>query len=108
MEDIVRISFVELVGDAGLREFAVHDDPIGLALGLGGYGVLITHWVALLRKRGLGWSNSAWDGMSSLITFIYSKFVLGEANSTRETIGALLIITGLFFLGDGDNSPPVI
>lgn len=107
MEDIVRISLIELVGDAGLREFAVHDDPIGLALGLGGYGLLLSHWTTLLRKRSLGWSNAAWDGMSSLITFGFSRLVLGETSSARETMGAILVITGLFFLGDGENSPPV-
>ena len=107
MEEVWKISAIELIGDAGLRDYAVNDNPMGLALGLGGYGWLLTAWVQLLKKRSLGWANSAWDGTSSVLSLLFSKFVLGETMSSKETMGAVFIILGLLFLGDGEGSLPL-
>ena len=107
MEQVWGITLIELCGDAALREYAVNGNPIALSLGLATYNGLAFAWINLLKKRSLAWSNCAWDGTSALATLIYSKAVLGEQMSGTETMGALMIIGGLLFLGDGSGSPPL-
>jgi multidrug transporter EmrE-like cation transporter len=103
MDSILSVVLIELVGDVNLQQFALHGDGVALAIGLGSYSVMLGFWIEALRKRPLAWSNSAWDGWSSLATSLYSYFVLREEMTSAQWAGCAMIAGGIFLLGDGEK-----
>ena len=99
MEDVLAVSLLELLGDVSLQTYAKHDDPIGLSIGLGSYGLMLTYWVRALKKEPLAWGNAMWDGTSSLLTTAYCSLVLQEEMSETQWVGATLIGIGVILMG---------
>ena len=63
------------------------------------YAALLLFFIQAIRKKGLAWSNSAWDGWSNIATGLVAIFLIGERPTGKELAGMLLVSAGLFLLG---------
>ena len=99
MEFILPIVGIEAFGDYHLAKYATNSSLSSLGLGYASYAALLALFIASIRKMGLAWSNSAWDGWSNIATGLVAIFILKEKPSTHELMGIVLISTGLVLLG---------
>jgi multidrug transporter EmrE-like cation transporter len=99
---VIGITLIELFADINLLNYAQQEDRLGLLLGFGTYSTALPLMLTKsLKKNGLGWTNSAWDGWSNLLTTGYSAIILKEKLSQQQWLGSILIASGIFLLGDG-------
>ena len=101
MEFIIPIVSIEAFGDYQLAKYVEDNSTLRLVVGYGAYAGIVSLFIKSIEKKGLAWSNSAWDGWSNLATGAVAIFVLGERPSQRQYLGIFLISAGLFLL-DGD------
>lgn len=99
MEFILPIVGIEAFGDYHLAKYATNSSLTSLGLGYASYAALLVFFIGSIRKMGLAWSNSAWDGWSNITTGLVAIFVLKEKPSTNELMGMALISAGLLLLG---------
>jgi multidrug transporter EmrE-like cation transporter len=99
MEFIVPTVLIEAVGDYHLAQYAISKSIHGLIVGYAAYAGVLALFIQSIRKMGLAWSNSAWDGWSNIATGLVAIFVLKETPSSNELLGMALISAGLLLLG---------
>ncbi len=68
-------------------------------IGYGAYAAVLLLFVQSIKKMGLAWSNTAWDGWSNIATGAVAIFILKEKPKPREWLGILFVSAGLFLLG---------
>lgn len=97
--DIGILSFAEIIGDFGYKEFANKGGIQNFAVGTVGYIGVIYALIRSLQGSQVLLVNAAWDGISALIESIAAIIVLGERfDDPWKYFGIILIICGLFFL----------
>lgn len=99
MDFIAGIVTIEALGDYQLALYAKDPKWYYLGLGYGAYAILLSLFISSIKRMGLAWSNSAWDGWSNIATGLVAIFILKEKPSPKEFIGMILISAGLFLLG---------
>ncbi len=96
---ILGLSLVEIIGDTGAKHFSNQGGLFNLIMGASGYVGVFLMLIYSLQGSNLLLVNNAWDGMSSLISSLFSYFVLGERlNNTSQYFGIIFIIGGLWLL----------
>jgi multidrug transporter EmrE-like cation transporter len=96
---ILALSFIEIPGDYGARQFANFGGIKNLGIGIAGYIGVFAMLVVSLQGSTLLMVNAAWDGISGLINTIFAYFFLGERlDHWSQYLGILLIIGGIFLL----------
>ncbi len=96
---IFGLTLVEIIGDTSAKQFANYGGLSNLGIGIVGYIGIFMMLVYSLQGSTLLLVNNAWDGMSSLISSLFSYFVLGERlEHTYQYFGIILIIGGLWLL----------
>ncbi len=96
---ILGLSLVEIIGDTGAKHFANQGGLFNLSMGIVGYIGIFMMLVYALQGSTLLLVNNAWDGMSSLVSSLFSFFILGERlQHTYQYFGIVLIISGLWLL----------
>ena len=99
LAQIVGLSLIEIVGDTGAKLFANNGGIMNLGIGIFGYIGVFIMLIVNLQGSTLMMVNGAWDGMSGLISSLYSYFILGERlDSFSQYIGIGLIIIGIVLL----------
>ena len=99
MEYIIPIVGIEAIGDYNLGLYASNNKTENFINGLLSYIIILCLFVLSIRNYGLAWSNTAWDGWSTLATSAVAITLLNERPTTREIIGIFLTSIGLIFLG---------
>jgi multidrug transporter EmrE-like cation transporter len=97
--DILGISFSEIIGDFGFKEFANKGGIRPFAVGATGYVGVIYFLIRALQGSTILTVNSAWDGTSALIESLAAYILLGERfDDPFKYVGIAFIVIGLFFL----------
>jgi len=97
--DIILLTFAEIIGDFGYKEFANKGGIKSFAIGTTGYIGVIYFLIYSLQNSQVLLVNAAWDGISALTESLAAIYVLGEGFSDPyQYLGIILIISGLFFL----------
>ena len=97
--NILCLTFAEIVGDFGYKEFANKGGATRFAVGTIGYVGVIYFLIRSLQGSTVLMVNSAWDGISALVESIAAIIFLGEQFADpKQYIGIAFIVTGLFFL----------
>lgn len=97
--DVLCITFAEIVGDFGYKEFANKGGASRFAIGTVGYVGVIYFLIRSLQGSTILLVNSAWDGISALVESIAAIVFLGERfDDPRKYVGVIFIVIGLFFL----------
>lgn len=99
MEYIIPIVGIEAVGDYNLGLYASNNKAENFISGLLSYVIIVCLFVLSIRNYGLAWSNTAWDGWSTLVTSGVAVLLLNERPTTREIIGIFITSIGLIILG---------
>jgi multidrug transporter EmrE-like cation transporter len=103
-KEIAGIVITEAFADWRLGTYAKTGNPVDMYIGYAGYAFAVSLFIKAIQKKGLGWSNSQWDGWSNLASGAVAIFLLKEKPSQKELMGMALISTGLFLLGgEGTN-----
>jgi multidrug transporter EmrE-like cation transporter len=96
---ILGLTLIEIVGDTGAKNFSNQGGLFNLGMGITGYIGIFMMLIYSLQGSSLLVVNNAWDGMSSLISSLYSYFILGERlQYTYQYLGIVFIIGGLLLL----------
>ena len=92
------LTLVELVGDTSLRQYAKTDTSLFLGIGTAAYLglVYILQWA--YRTEKLAIVNGYWDAISNILTTLVAYFILGEALTTTQLTGLVLISGGMYLL----------
>jgi len=99
LPQIATLSFIEIIGDVALKEYANDQGILYLGIGILGYIGVVIMLIVSLQDSTILMVNSGWDGISSIIENIYAYVVLGERfQNYYQYIGLVLIILGLFLL----------
>jgi multidrug transporter EmrE-like cation transporter len=99
LSQILGLSFIEIIGDVALKEYANDKGEIFLGIGILGYIGVIIMLIINLQGSTILMVNNAWDGTSSLIESFFAYFVLGERfDNYLQYVGAFSIILGLYLL----------
>jgi multidrug transporter EmrE-like cation transporter len=105
MEYIIPIVVIEAYGDYMLANYALKGGVHNFAVGSVSYFVLLILFVKAIKDKGLAWSNTAWDGWSTLATSSVAIFSLGERPSFVQMAGIGFTCLGLILLGfDGTRA----
>jgi len=99
MEYIIPIVLIEAFGDYNLAEYAINSNLTNLVFGYVSYIGILGIFIQSIRKMGLAWTNSAWDGWSNITTGLVALLVFKEKPSHKELFGMVLISAGLVLLG---------
>ncbi len=97
---IILIVIIEAFGDYMLSLYAIKGQLLSLVTGYGMYAIILFLFVESIRKMGLAWSNTSWDGWSNIATGLVAIFVLGEKPSMKEILGIFFVSAGLVLLGN--------
>jgi len=98
-QQILTLSFVEIIGDFALKEFANNGGLLPFAIGITGYIGVVYFLIVSLQGSSILLVNGAWDGISALIESIAAYIFLGERFHSRiQYIGLFLIIIGVYLL----------
>jgi len=97
--NILAIVGTEAFADWRLGVYAKTGNQADMLLGYGGYAIAVSFFIKAIRAKGLGWSNSQWDGWSNLASGAVAIFLLKEKPSQKELTGMALISMGLLLLG---------
>jgi multidrug transporter EmrE-like cation transporter len=97
--DVLCLTFAEIVGDFGYKDFANNGGIKPFAVGTVGYIGVIYFLIKSLQGSQILLVNSAWDGMNALVESLAAIIILGERfDDPRKYLGVVFIIVGLFFL----------
>ena len=97
--DIAFLTFSELIGDIGYKQFANNGGVDKFAIGTVGYVGVVYFLIRALQGSTILAVKSAWDGMSELVESFVAIVVLGERfDDPRKYLGVAFIILGLYFL----------
>lgn len=100
MEYIIPIVGIEAYGDYNLAKYAMKGTHIeDFFIGCVSYFIVIVLFVYSIRDKGLAWSNTAWDGWSTLATGGVAVAFLNERPTLQDYIGIGLTSLGLIILG---------
>jgi multidrug transporter EmrE-like cation transporter len=98
-QQILTLSFVEIIGDFALKEFANNGGLLPFAIGISGYIGVVYFLIVSLQGSSILLVNGAWDGISAIIESIAAYIFLGERFHTHnQYIGLFLIIIGVYLL----------
>ena len=99
LPEIVALSFVEIIGDFGFKQFSNHGGIIPFAVGAVGYIGVIGMLIVSLQNSSVMMVNGAWDGISGLLESAAAYIFLGERfHNPLQYLGLILIAVGLHFL----------
>jgi len=93
----VQLTFVELLGDTSLKQYALTGNSLFLYIGAASYGGLVYILQNLLKTESLAITNGFWDALSNIVTTA-AGIAMGESLSYTQLFGLLLISCGLFLL----------
>ena len=97
--DILLLTFSEIIGDFGYKEFANKGGIQNFAAGVIGYIGVSICLIKSLQGSTILLVNAAWDGISALVESVAAMIILGERfDDPTKYLGILFIIIGLFFL----------
>ena len=97
--DILLLSFAEIIGDFGYKEFANKGGIRNFSVGTLGYIGVVYCLIRSLQGSSVLLVNAAWDGVSGLIESVAAIVILGERfNDPYKYLGIAFIVIGLFFL----------
>lgn len=97
--DVICLTFAEIVGDFGYKEFANKGGIKPFAVGTVGYIGVIYFLIKSLQGSQILLVNSAWDGMNALVESLAAIVFLGERfDDPRKYLGVAFIIIGMFFI----------
>jgi multidrug transporter EmrE-like cation transporter len=97
--DILLLTFSEIIGDFGYKEFANKGGIQHFAAGVIGYIGVSICLIKSLQGSTVLLVNAAWDGISALVESMAAIVILGERfDDPTKYLGILFIIIGLFFL----------
>jgi multidrug transporter EmrE-like cation transporter len=99
MEYIIPIVGIEAYGDYMLAQYATKGGIHNFIGGTTSYFVLLILFIKAIRDKGLAWSNTAWDGCSTLATSAVAILALGERPSFTQMVGIAFTVVGLILLG---------
>jgi multidrug transporter EmrE-like cation transporter len=100
--NIIFLSLSELYGDFSLQKYVNTDSKNSLFWGIVGYIGVIFFLIRALREAPILYVNGVWDGVSAIIVCGFAFVLLGQRlNHTKQYIGLILIIIGLFFIKNG-------
>jgi len=99
MEYIIPIVGIEAYGDYMLANYASKGGAQNFAAGSLSYLILLVFFVKAIKDKGLVWTNTAWDGWSTLATSAVAVFALGERPSFIQVLGIIFTVLGLVLLG---------
>ena len=99
MEYIIPIVGIEAYGDYMLSLYATKGDVQNFVVGSTSDFVLLILFVKAIKDKGLAWSNTAWDGWSTLATSTVAVFALGERPTFIQMVGIAFTVFGLVLLG---------
>jgi multidrug transporter EmrE-like cation transporter len=100
MEYILPIVAIEAYGDYNLANYAIKGSHIkDFITGCLSYLSVLVLFVASIRDKGLAWSNTAWDGWSTLATSGVAVIFLNEQPTFQDYVGIGLTSLGLIILG---------
>jgi multidrug transporter EmrE-like cation transporter len=73
-----------------------------LGIGIVAYGVMIYVLIKALSRGNIIFTNSMWDGISTIIATILAFYLLGERlDNSYQWIGIFSVIIGIFLLSVG-------
>ncbi len=98
---IVILAIMEIAGDFSVKEYVSSQSITYLFYGIASYlGVVFFLIQSLIYGKTILYVNAVWDGTSAILESLAAWIILGERfETTREYIGLLFIIMGLFLLG---------
>ena len=99
LPEIIILSFVEIIGDFGYKEFANNGGLIPFMIGTIGYIGVVIMLIVSLQNSTILMVNGAWDGVSGLMESIVAYIFLGERFEHQfQYVGLILISIGLYLL----------
>lgn len=99
LPEILTLSFVEIVGDFALKEYANNGGLMPLAVGIFGYTGVVAMLIVNLQGSSVLLVNNAWDGTSSLMESIAAYLILGERfDNYLQYFGVIFIALGIYLL----------
>jgi len=97
--DVICLTFAEIVGDFGYKEFANKGGIERFSVGTLGYIGVVYFLIKSLQGSQIILVNTAWDGMNALVESLAAIIFLGERfDDPKKYIGVVFIVVGLFFL----------
>ena len=99
MEYILPIVLIEAFGDYNLANYVKTNSNVELAMGFSSYAAVLLIFIESIRKMGLAWSNTAWDGWSNLATGFVAIFIMKERPTPLQIGGIIIVFIGLAMLG---------
>ena len=97
--DVICLTFAEIIGDFGYKEFANKGGIERFSVGTLGYIGVIYFLIKSLQGSQIILVNTAWDGMNALVESLAAIIFLGERfDDPKKYIGVAFIVVGLFFL----------
>jgi hypothetical protein len=107
LKNIVLLSFAEVFGDFGFKNFARTGAKASFAQGSLGYVAVIYFLIKSLRQGNVLYVNGMWDGVSAIIESVAAYLILGERLSRpSEYAGLALVIVGILMLHAPEGSIP--
>jgi multidrug transporter EmrE-like cation transporter len=107
VKNIVLLSFAEVLGDFGFKNFARTGAKASFAQGSLGYVAVIYFLIKSLKQGNVLYVNGMWDGMSAIIESLAAYLILGERlHGTAQYAGLALVIAGILLLHAPDGAIP--
>jgi len=99
LPQIIGLSFIEVLGDFSLKQYANDGGIQYLGLGIVGYIGVVIMLIISLQDSTVLLVNGAWDGVSTIIESIAAFVFLGERfHNYLQYVGLVTIVIGLFLL----------
>lgn len=91
-ESAALLTLIESLADYTAKEGS---QPV---LTAGGYAALGLVFRETLKNNDLGKLNLQWNAMTNIANLAIGKYAFGEELSGNQTVGAALILTGMFLM----------
>ena len=100
--NIMFLNISELYGDFSLQKYADTNSKNSLLGGIVGYIAVVFFLIQSLKEAPLLYVNGMWDGISTILECGLAFLLLGQRlKHTKQYIGLILIIIGIFFMKNG-------
>ena len=100
--NIILLGVSELYGDFSLQKYVNTNSKNSLIWGIIGYIGVVYFLIQALKEAPILYVNGMWDGVSAVLECSAAYGLLGQRlQHTKQYIGLILIIVGLFFMKNG-------
>jgi multidrug transporter EmrE-like cation transporter len=104
--NIIFLGVSELFGDFSLQSYVNSNSTNSLLWGIIGYIGVVFFLIKALRDAPILYVNGMWDGISAILESSLAFLLLGQRlKHTKQYIGLILIIIGIFFMKNGYGKP---